>query len=76
MYEENGVERKIFHIDLYRVKDEKEALLAGVEDCFYSGGLSLVEWPEKAPGILPGNTVHVYIDIINEQTRRIRIGNN
>src|SRR5688572_9286334 len=64
----------IFHIDLYRVKDEDEAIRAGVEDCFYSGNICLVEWPERAPGIFPENTVHVYVDFIDVQTRRFRLG--
>lgn len=75
-YEEDGMEKKIFHIDLYRLKDANEALLAGVEDCFYSGELCFVEWPEKAPGIFPDTTIHIYIDSIDEQTRKLRIGNN
>src|SRR6516162_11457218 len=44
---------KIFHIDLYRLKDEDEAIRAGVEDCLYSEEICLVEWPERAPGIFP-----------------------
>src|SRR5215212_2463959 len=34
---EEGVERKIYHIDLYRLKDEAEVVQAGVEDCVTSG---------------------------------------
>ena len=64
----------MFHIDLYRLKDEDEAIRAGVEDCFYSGNICLVEWPEKAPGILPADTQNVYIDFIDIQTRRLRLG--
>jgi tRNA threonylcarbamoyladenosine biosynthesis protein TsaE len=75
-YEKEGKEKKIFHIDLYRLKDSNEALLAGVEDCFYSGELCFVEWPEKAPGIFPDTTIHIYIDSMDEQTRKLRIGNN
>ncbi|HKH60734.1 MAG TPA: tRNA (adenosine(37)-N6)-threonylcarbamoyltransferase complex ATPase subunit type 1 TsaE [Flavitalea sp.] len=64
----------MFHIDLYRLKDEDEAIRAGVEDCLYSGNICLVEWPEKAPGILPENTLKVYLDFIDSQTRRLRLG--
>lgn len=64
----------IFHIDLYRLKDEDEAIRAGVEDCFYSGNICLVEWPEKAPGIFPENTLHIYVDFIDSRTRRLRLG--
>lgn len=67
---------KIFHIDLYRLKDEEEAIQAGVEDCLYSDHLCLVEWPEKAKGIFPDDTVHVYIDTIDSFSRRLRIDRN
>jgi tRNA threonylcarbamoyladenosine biosynthesis protein TsaE len=64
---------KIFHIDLYRLRDEEEAIRAGVEDCLYSDQICLVEWPERAPGIFPDNTVHVYISVVDSGTRRLRI---
>ncbi len=67
---------KIFHIDLYRLNDEEEAIRAGVEDCLYSDHISLVEWPERAPGIFPGNTAHIYINVVNSNTRRLRIDRN
>jgi tRNA threonylcarbamoyladenosine biosynthesis protein TsaE len=63
----------IFHIDLYRLKDEDEAIRAGVEDCLYSGNICLVEWPEKAPGIFPKNTSHAFIEFISTETRRVRL---
>jgi tRNA threonylcarbamoyladenosine biosynthesis protein TsaE len=74
-YEDDG-EKKIYHIDLYRLKNEKEAVEAGVEDCFYNDHLCLVEWPEKAASLLPADTLHVFIDAIDGQTRRLRIGDN
>ncbi len=67
---------KIFHIDLYRLQDEEEAIRAGVEDCLYSDHISLVEWPERAPGIFPDNTAHIYINVVNSSTRRLRIDRN
>ena len=62
---------KIFHIDLYRLKDEEEALRAGVEDVLYSGELCLVEWPDRAPGIFPPETVAVKIEALDPDTRRL-----
>ena len=61
----------IYHMDLYRLKDEYEAINAGVEDCLYSGNTCLVEWPEKAPGIFPENTLHVSITMLDTTTRKI-----
>ena len=64
----------IFHIDLYRLEGEDEAIRAGVEDCLYSHNICLVEWPEKAPGIFPETTLHVTVDFIDNETRRLRLG--
>jgi tRNA threonylcarbamoyladenosine biosynthesis protein TsaE len=64
---------KIFHIDLYRLKDEEEALRAGVEDVLYSGEICLVEWPDRAPGIFPPETVELQIEALDQQTRKITV---
>ena len=59
----------IYHMDWYRLKDEEEALQACVEDCLLSGNLCLVEWPEKASGLLPDNTLHIIIETTNAYER-------
>jgi len=76
LYHDNDGEKKVFHIDLYRLKDEEEAMQTGVEDCLYSDHISLVEWPERAPGIFPEKTVHIYLDLADSAIRRLRIERN
>lgn len=63
----------VYHLDLYRMKNEEEAIQAGVEDVLYGGALCLVEWPEKAPGLFPADTVQISIDIVDSTTRRITV---
>lgn len=75
VYDCDGTKRPLFHMDLYRLNSDEEAQRAGVEDALYSGHLCLVEWPEKAPGIFPGDTVHVYIELLDTQSRRLKIAN-
>jgi tRNA threonylcarbamoyladenosine biosynthesis protein TsaE len=60
----------VYHMDLYRLRDEEEAIQAGIEDCLYSGNLCVVEWPEKAASILPEHTIHVHLQE-NEDGKRI-----
>jgi len=62
----------IYHMDLYRIKDENEAINAGVEDCLFGGDICLVEWPEKAAGIFPEETLHVTISSLDDITRKLR----
>src|SRR4051812_47385064 len=61
----------IFHLDLYRLKNEEEAIRAGVEDCLYSGEICFVEWPDKAPGIFPEDSLGILLETVNEHTRKI-----
>lgn len=75
-YDCEGTQRVIFHMDLYRVKDEAEARQAGVEDALYTGYPCLVEWPEKAPSLFPENTIHARVELVDDQTRRLKIDNN
>jgi tRNA threonylcarbamoyladenosine biosynthesis protein TsaE len=61
----------IYHMDLYRLKDEEEAIKAGVEDSLYSGEICLVEWPDRAPGIFPEETLGIFFESQDENTRKI-----
>ena len=61
----------VYHMDLYRLKTNEEAVNAGVEDCLYSGNICLVEWPENAPGIFPNETLHLKIFVIGDEMRKI-----
>jgi tRNA threonylcarbamoyladenosine biosynthesis protein TsaE len=70
---ENGAEKLIYHIDLYRLKDEQEIVQTGVEDCIYSNEICFVEWPDKAPELFDENTVHVFIEPVNETERTVKI---
>lgn len=72
-FEEDGEQKKIFHIDLYRLKDKEEIEQAGVEDCIYSDAISFVEWPEKAPQLFDETAVHVFITAKDETTRTLKI---
>jgi tRNA threonylcarbamoyladenosine biosynthesis protein TsaE len=62
----------IYHMDLYRIKDEEEAIRAGVEDGLYSGDICLVEWPERAPGVFPPDSLHLQIVPIDKTHRKIK----
>ncbi|MDE1192346.1 MAG: tRNA (adenosine(37)-N6)-threonylcarbamoyltransferase complex ATPase subunit type 1 TsaE [Arachidicoccus sp.] len=70
---ESPLAGKIFHMDWYRLKDEEEAINAGVEEVLYSGNLCLVEWPERAAALLPENILHLKIEILDQELRRISI---
>ncbi|MBS1639024.1 MAG: tRNA (adenosine(37)-N6)-threonylcarbamoyltransferase complex ATPase subunit type 1 TsaE [Bacteroidetes bacterium] len=70
---ESTIAGTIYHMDWYRLKNEEEAINAGVEDVLNSGNLCLVEWPEKAAQLLPDDVLKITIELINENTRKLII---
>jgi tRNA threonylcarbamoyladenosine biosynthesis protein TsaE len=65
--------KKIFHFDFYRIKDESEAYDLGYEDYFYSGNYCLIEWPEKIESIVPEDCIIVNITQMENEKRKITI---
>jgi tRNA threonylcarbamoyladenosine biosynthesis protein TsaE len=63
----------IYHLDFYRLKDEQEAIDAGVEDCLYSGSYCFAEWPEKAPSVFPDDTIHITLKVTGNNARKLRL---
>jgi tRNA threonylcarbamoyladenosine biosynthesis protein TsaE len=72
-FDNNGHPGIIYHLDLYRIGNEEEAIRAGIEDVLQSGDICLIEWPEKIPQLLPDDSVHVYIELIDNTRRRLKI---
>lgn len=50
----------IWHFDLYRLTDAQDVLELGWDDAL-SGGISLVEWPERAGALLPSRRLDVLL---------------
>ncbi|WP_114792309.1 tRNA (adenosine(37)-N6)-threonylcarbamoyltransferase complex ATPase subunit type 1 TsaE [Niabella yanshanensis] len=72
-YNENGITKRLYHIDLYRLKDEEEAIRTGVEDCLYSGDYCFVEWPERAEALFPDDTTTLYLRVEGDTERSLEI---
>jgi tRNA threonylcarbamoyladenosine biosynthesis protein TsaE len=68
-YEVKG--KLIYHMDWYRLENAAEARQAGVEAAMEEADLSLVEWPEKAPNLVPEHAVVFNIEFIDPDQRRI-----
>lgn len=50
----------IWHFDLYRMKSAEEIYETGFEEAL-SDGVSLIEWPERANGLLPRNRLIIHL---------------
>jgi tRNA threonylcarbamoyladenosine biosynthesis protein TsaE len=63
----------VWHFDFYRFSDPREWLDAGFRDIFASPGVKLVEWPEKAAGLLPPADWVLELFTQEDDSRQVRI---
>ncbi len=53
----------LYHFDFYRFKDRGEWLESGFRDYFNAQSACIVEWPERAGGLLPPPDLAVRLEI-------------
>lgn len=63
--------RPLYHADLYRIDKPAEADSLDLEDYMEAQAVTAVEWPEKAPHLLPPDTVHVTLEIKGDTEERL-----
>lgn len=49
----------LYHFDWYRINDPEELYEIGVEDYLLGDGVAVVEWPDRAPELLPEAYLHI-----------------
>lgn len=64
----------LYHIDLYRLEGKKQLKDLGLYEIINNPkNLVLIEWAEKVKKLLPKNTCWVFLEIIDQNTRKITI---
>lgn len=70
---EYGADRKLYHLDLYRLGGPRELINLGYEEIFDGPQVTAVEWAERAEGLLPEKRVEVALEHAGGDQRRICI---
>ena len=67
-------DKKIYHIDLYRIESRKELEVLGIEEYLAENDcLIFIEWPEKAEGFFSEYNLKIRLSHINEFSRELII---
>ena len=56
----------LHHFDFYRFRDPREWIDAGFRESFNGRTVSLIEWPERAAGMLPPADLEVVLELHGE----------
>lgn len=62
VHEYEAPRSRVYHLDLYRLDRESELANIGWDDVLSSGGLVLVEWPERAGALMPSEMVPIELE--------------
>lgn len=65
---------RLVHIDAYRLEEPQELTHLGWEELVQDGeNLIVIEWAERAEGLLPETSLRVHAEFVDEGTRRFNI---
>jgi len=62
----------VYHFDFYRVVDPQELSMIGIRDYFTENSICIIEWPERAQGMIPPADVVIEIEMC-EQGRQVKL---
>lgn len=63
----------LLHLDAYRLQSEDEVDDLLIEEFLISPYCLVVEWPENIASILPENTWHIYLSILDDKSHLLKL---
>jgi tRNA threonylcarbamoyladenosine biosynthesis protein TsaE len=63
----------IYHVDLYRLRNEHEVMNLGIGEYLDSGHYCFIEWPERAPGLVSIPHADLQLSTIDKDTRLVSL---
>lgn len=66
-------EGRAYHIDLYRLDQEKQIATLGLEEIFDREAVVLIEWGERFPKLMPPERIEIRLQAIEDNLREIKV---
>lgn len=70
LHEHFGGRMPLFHLDLYRLEGQ-DLGTTGWEETLEGGGITVIEWPDRAGNALPEDRVDILLEHIADTKRRV-----
>jgi tRNA threonylcarbamoyladenosine biosynthesis protein TsaE len=64
----------VYHFDFYRLDQSEAVLRLGFDDYVFGDGVSLIEWADRYPDLIPKKAKWLFFELKDENTRVIREG--
>jgi tRNA threonylcarbamoyladenosine biosynthesis protein TsaE len=70
---EYGEDGRVYHIDLYRLEEQREVATLGLDELFDREAIVLIEWGERFPRLLPAERTEIHIRALPDEVREIEV---
>lgn len=68
-----GNHTRLYHVDLYRIDQPTELETLGLDDLLAEKAIVVVEWAERLTLPALESVLRVYLDVVSDEQRRIRV---
>lgn len=72
LHEYSGGPLPIYHFDFFRIKDGQEVERLGLDEYFSGQGVSVIEWADRFPDVIPENARWISFETKSETQRTIK----
>ncbi len=73
VHEYQGGRLPVYHFDFFRLENLKAAARLGLDDYFFGEGLSVIEWADRFPDLIPEQARWISFKIKSERRRAIAL---
>lgn len=73
VHEYQGGRLPVYHFDFFRLENRESALRLGLEDYFFSDGVSVIEWADRFSDLIPDQARWISFEIKSERQRIITL---
>jgi tRNA threonylcarbamoyladenosine biosynthesis protein TsaE len=73
VHEYQGGRFPVYHFDFFRLENRESAVRLGLEDYFFGDGVSVIEWADRFPELIPEQARWISFEIKSERQRIITL---
>ena len=71
IHEYSGGRLPVYHFDFFRIEDRQSAERLGLDEYFFGDGVSVIEWADRFPNLIPENARWISFETKSETERAI-----
>jgi tRNA threonylcarbamoyladenosine biosynthesis protein TsaE len=73
VHEYQGGRLPVYHFDFFRLENRESAARLGLDDYFFGDGVSVIEWADRFPELIPEQARWIFFDVKSERQRIITL---